>query len=54
MSERMLEEVREHNRMVARVRAIEGYLDNTDRRTFTVYEVQKIVMYIKSGGEGWI
>jgi len=53
MSERMLDEIREKNKMVERVEQLEIYLGLTERTTFTTYDVQKMLDYIRNG-KGWI
>ena len=40
-------------KMHDRIEEIEAYLGSTGRKTFTAYEVLKMVIHIKIGG-GWI
>lgn len=40
-------------KMLDRVEEIEEYLGNTERKTFTAYEVLKMVVHVKLGG-GWL
>lgn len=52
-SEETIEKCRELNRINNRFDEIEEYLENTERRTFTAYEVSKMVVHIREGG-GWL
>jgi len=53
MSEQMLEQIREYNRITHRFVEVAGYIDNSPRVAYSKSEVQKMMTHVLKGG-GWI
>jgi hypothetical protein len=53
MSEAMLEEIRDYNRILVRIKQIQDYLELTERSVFTSSQVAQIVKHIEDGS-GWL
>ena len=53
MSEAMLEEIRDYNRILRRIRNIKEYLGLTTRVTFTNLQVAQMIKHIEDG-DGWL
>ena len=46
-------DAKEVKQILSRITMVKEYLENTDRKTFTPYEVEKMVKHIREGG-GWL